>query len=251
MDVAFWESVADTYEAEIFNVLASDRESAVLSCIDAFASRDLAAADLGCGIGRWLPHLAEKFGAVLAVDISDKCLEHARSGAEPFENITYLSADLTKPGPRLGKADFVLCVNVAIMPDAEARWALLGNVARCVRSEGHLLLVVPSLESALYTKHRLVEWQLKDGQEEREAWLASADKRFTSLLDLQKGIVTIEGVRTKHYLREELVTILDALRLTVQRADKVEYRWDTEFTDPPRWLKRPYPWDWMVLARKR
>jgi len=251
MNVAFWESVADTYDAEIFSVLACDREGAVLSCIESLASRDHTAADLGCGVGKWLPHLAKGFASVLAADHSDKCLEHAKARAASFDNITYVSADLARPGHRLGRFDFVLCVNVAIMPDAEQRWALLSNVARCLRSEGHLLLVVPSLESALYVKQRLVQWQLRGGQGEKEAWFVEADKRFTSLLDLQKGIVKIEKVRTKHYLREELVTALDALHLTVQRVGKVEYRWETEFAAPPRWLKGPYPWDWMALAQKR
>lgn len=250
MNVAFWESVADSYDAEIFSVLACDRQGAVLSCIESFESRNHTAADLGCGVGKWLPHLAKGFASVLAADHSEKCLEHAKERAASFDNITYLTADLTKPTHRLGRFDFVLCVNVAIMPDAEARWALLSNVTRCVRPRGHLLLVVPALESALYVKHRLVERELRSGQEEREAWSAESDKQFASLLDLQKGIVKIEKVRTKHYLREELITALEALRLTVQRVGKVEYQWETEFTDPPRWLRQPYPWDWMVLAQK-
>jgi SAM-dependent methyltransferase len=248
MDVAFWESVADTYDSEIFSVLACDRDGAVLSCIDSIASRAHTAADLGCGVGKWLPHLSQRYASVLAVDVSEKCLAYAKAAASDCGNITYVSADLTRSGHRLGKHDFVLCVNVAIMPDAEARWALLGNAARCLRQGGHLLLVVPSLESTLYVRQRLAEWQGRAGP--RPASPQSDDRRFTSLRDLQEGIVQIAGVRTKHYLREEIVTTLDALHLAVGQVHKVEYRWDTEFTDPPRWLKDPYPWDWMALARK-
>ena len=251
MDTAFWESVADAYDAEIFSVLACDRDRAVLSCLESVASPDHTAADLGCGVGKWLPDLATRFSSVLAADHSEKCLDHARAGAAACDNISYLCADLTRPGYRLGKHDFVLCVNVAIMPDAEQRWNLLSNVARCLRPGSHLLLVVPSLESALFVKQRLVQWQLRRGQGEKEAWSVEADKRFASLLDVHKGIVQIEKLRTKHYLREELITTLETLRLTVQRVGKVEYRWDTEFTDPPRWMRDPHPWDWMVLAQKR
>ena len=248
MDVSYWESVAESYDAEIFSVLACDREGAVLACLDTVARPEHTAADLGCGIGKWLPHLAARFSSVLAVDISEKLLEQAKAAAG--DTVTYVSADISKPGHRFGKFDFVLCVNVAITPDAEIRWSLLSNVARCVRAGGHALFVVPSLESALYVKQRLVEWQVREGQGETQAWSANGDKRFTSLTDVEKGIVEIEKVRTKHYLREELVTTLGALRLRVERVDKVRYAWDTEFTDPPRWLKQPYPWDWMVLARK-
>jgi SAM-dependent methyltransferase len=251
MDVTYWESVADRYDAEIFSVLACDREGAVLACIDSFASPEHTAADLGCGVGKWLPHLAARFGKVLAVDISGKCLKQAKAAAGDCDTIAYVTADLAEPGHRFGKFDFVLCVNVAITPDAEARWALLSNVARCVRPGGHALFVVPSVESALYVKHRLAEQRMRAGEEEKRAWLSSAGKRFTSVLELQRGVVEIEKVRTKHYLREELITTLGALHLTVQRVDKVEYPWETEFTDPPRWLKQPYPWDWMAVATKR
>ncbi len=250
MDVTFWESIADDYDAEIFSVLASDREGAVLSCIDALASPEHTAADLGCGVGKWLPHLAARFRSVLAVDGSEKCLDYARAAVGEDSRITYACADLVQPGRRLGKFDFVLCVNVALTPEAEARRALLSNVARCLRPGGHALFVVPSLESALYVKHRLVEQRLRAGAEEKQAWLAPSDKHFTSLLDLQRGVVAIEKVRTKHYLREELITTLESLRLTVPRVAKVEYPWETEFTHPPRWLKQPYPWDWMALARR-
>ena len=119
---------------------------------------------------------------------------------------------------------------------------------RCVRPGGHALFVVPSVESALYVKQRLVEQRMRAGEEEKRAWLM--DRRFRSVLELQRGVIEIEKVRTKHYLREELITTLSALHLTVQRVDKVEYLWETEVADPPRWLKRPYPWDWMALATK-
>jgi SAM-dependent methyltransferase len=251
MDIAYWESVADRYDAEIFSVLACDREGAVLACIDTVASPEHTAADLGCGVGKWLPHLAARFQRVLAVDVSEKCLEHAKVAAGECDTVAYMTADLAAPGRRFGKFDFVLCVNVAITPDAEIRWALLSNVARCVRSGGHALFVVPSVESALYAKHRLVEQRIRAGEEEERAWLRAADKRFRSVLELQRGVVEIEKVRTKHYLREELITTLGALHLTVQRVGKVEYPWETEFIDPPRWLRQPYPWDWMALATKK
>jgi hypothetical protein len=31
---------------------------------------------------------------------------------------------------------------------------------------------------------------------------------------------------------------------------KLEYGWKTEFSHPPRWMKAPFPWDWLVTARK-
>ena len=38
--------------------------------------------------------------------------------------------------------------------------------------------------------------------------------------------------------------------LHVRRILKLEYSWATEFEAPPRRLKAPFPWDWLVIAEK-
>ena len=68
---------------------------------------------------------------------------------------------------------------------------------------------------------------------------------------LANGIVALDGVATKHYLREELEVTLRVLGLEPIDTRKVEYAWSTEFDEAPSWLQAPYPWDWMVVARKR
>ena len=32
--------------------------------------------------------------------------------------------------------------------------------------------------------------------------------------------------------------------------EKIEYAWDADFEDAPRWMQDPYPWDWLIVARK-
>ena len=68
--------------------------------------------------------------------------------------------------------------------------------------------------------------------------------------ELKDGLVRLDDKPTKHYLKEELAFILQKQGFKVLAAEKIEYTWDTEFTDAPSWLKSPYPWDWMVVAQK-
>ena len=84
------------------------------------------------------------------------------------------------------------------------------------------------------------------GWSEAEA-LASA---MAPSRDLLRGLVRIEKVPTKHYLREEATLLLGEAGFAVSSCDKVEYDWDTEFDDPPRWMKKPGPWDWLFVARR-
>ena len=70
------------------------------------------------------------------------------------------------------------------------------------------------------------------------------------LQEIHAGTKYIGGVATKHYLKEELHTIMDKLGLGIINIKKLEYSWQTEFTNPPRWLKSPFPWDWFIIAKK-
>src|SRR5437867_2615711 len=74
MSAQFWDTVASRFDDEIFNTLSNDRSRTILRHIDRFSSTDSTVCDFGCGVGRYLPLLAERFKAVCAVDISRKCL---------------------------------------------------------------------------------------------------------------------------------------------------------------------------------
>jgi hypothetical protein len=139
---------------------------------------------------------------------------------------------------------------VLIVPDYGIRRAIMRNFCRALPKGGVLVLVVPSLESALYTNARQFEWNIKDGMSVKNAMkegLAAAHKKSGSIGD---GLINIEGVTHKHYLREELELFVKESGFKSAEISKVEYGWGTEFEDPPRWMKEPYPWDWLAVVKK-
>ena len=69
--------------------------------------------------------------------------------------------------------------------------------------------------------------------------------------DLMRGLVRLERVATKHYLREEATVCLAEARFALSSCDEVEYGWDTEFEGPPAWMKKPGPWDWLFVAKRQ
>jgi len=68
--------------------------------------------------------------------------------------------------------------------------------------------------------------------------------------NIRQGNADIDSVPHKHYLKEELQLLLSREGFKIEDFQKIEYDWDTEFIKPPKWLKEPKPWDWMVVARK-
>jgi SAM-dependent methyltransferase len=251
MDTNYWERIAPRFESEIFDVFANDRKGLITSRIRKLGSPRKVATDLGCGIGNFLPAMTRAFRHVTAVDISAKTLRRAKAACSELQNVSYMKLDLSSPKARLPEVDFALSVNTLLTPDARKSAALLDSTVRHIRSGGHLLLVVPSLESALLTRFRTVQWNLRDGFSHAAAIRSAAATHSQSADgEMSRGVLAIDSVPTKHFLKEELIALLAERRMTTLEARKIEYPWDTEFQCPPKWMKDPYPWDWLILAHR-
>jgi len=247
----YWDSIADYFEAEIFDVLKNDRAGLLAGKLDKYGAREKRASDIGCGIGNFLPDLSTRFKKVIAVDISPKCIHRAQEEYSRLSNVSYLVTDLTKPAIRLPSVEFALCVNSLITPLMEPRNNMFDVVCGHLHEGGHLVLVVPSLESALLADFRLIDWNIRAGMTARDAVRSCLQvQKQTANPRLCEGIVLIDDVETKHYLKEELIILLQKRGMKIVEIEKIEYPWKTEYISPPRWMKEPLPWDWLFVAQK-
>lgn len=239
-----WNRIAHSYEQEIFDVFKSDKRKKLPEYFNKYANPSQVAIDLGCGIGKAFPYLSPSFRKVYAVDISDKCLDIAAN--KQFTNIEFQKVDLTDPDLQLPQADFGFCCNVLLLPDLEKDIAMIRNAYKALKKNGAAIFIVPSLDSILFYAWRLIEWNKMEGVQpgdidESEFSYFSGSKR-----DIFQGLIRIDGVVTKHYSHPELEVIFREAGFRIANIDRVEYDWTTEFAEPPKWLKDPYPWDWLV-----
>jgi SAM-dependent methyltransferase len=239
-----WNRIAHSYDDEIFDVFRSDKKKKLPVYFDKYANKDHVAIDLGCGIGKAFPYLSPAFKKVLAVDISDKCLDIAAN--DQYPNIEFRKADLTDPELKLPTADFGFCCNVLLLPDLDKNIAMLHNAHRALKKNAAAVFVIPSLDSMLFYAWRLIEWNKKEGVKPSDI----PDSEFSyfsgSKRDIFQGLIRIDGVITKHYSHPEIEVIFRDAGFKIRNIDRIEYEWTTEFADPPAWLKNPYPWDWLV-----
>lgn len=250
MNRAYWDKVAEHYDATILDALRSDRKGVIRECIEAHADAVGLAADYGCGIGNTIRLLGNSFLMVDAFDISERNIELARHKCRNVLNVRYHHRDLSRNDALPSRAHFAVCINVLLTPDPETRAGILRTLARGMLPGGRLIVVVPSIESALYCDFRLLEWNLREGFDYEEAKKEGLATTSCNAGALANGLVMLDGVQTKHYLREELEAVLRGAGFNTLDITKVEYPWSTEFEDAPRWLRDPYPWDWMALAEK-
>ncbi len=247
MEPEDWEAAAGDYGSEVLSVFDHDRAGKVGALIESSGGADRVATDLGCGVGPFLPLLCKHFGHVLACDYSTAMLDEARRTAAGRDNLEFARVDL-REGPPGRPADFVLCVNALLSPTLAEREKMWRHLARAALPGGRVAVVAPSLESGLLARHRLVEWNLRSGIAPGRALRASFGDEDPDAVSIARGgLLDAGGMHTKHYLEEELATTGARFGLAIGRCEKIEYPWRTEFHKPPRWMRGPYPWDWLAV----
>ena len=245
MKRTYWEKMATTYGDEIFDVLHNDKKKLIRTIIQQHASPRKTVMDIGCAIGKWLPVLAPAFKKVVAVDISAKNLAIAAQLYPQYKNVDYLRADMSGKKTKVPACDFAICINAILTPVAKDRNIFFQSLQACVKKGGRIVITVPSLESWLLTS--MVQQQYKI---DRSLFppTRNAKEALRKWNNIREGNADIDEVPHKHYLKEELQLLLQDAGFKAEKFEKIEYGWDTEFNRPPKWLKEPGPWDWMVVG---
>jgi 2-polyprenyl-3-methyl-5-hydroxy-6-metoxy-1,4-benzoquinol methylase len=248
MEKNYWEKIAPSYETEIFDVLKNDKSGKIVKAILSFASPKKSVIDIGCAVGKWMPVLAPVFGKVQAIDISNNNLKIAAKKYPQYTNITYERVDMSAATVKVKKYDSAICINAILTSSLKKRNLFFKHMASFIKKGGDLVLVVPSLESKLFSHIIANKYNVDDAKKDK----APTGKRAISQIRFIKdGVTDIDDVPTKHFLKEELELLLNLAGFTVEKIEKINYKWSTEFHKPPSWLKTPQPWDWMVKAKKK
>ena len=127
---------------------------------------------------------------------------------------------------------------------------MLRNIQKSLKKDGNAVIVIPSIESIMFSSWRLIDWYDKEGVKPEE--IPSSEMAYFkgSKADIIQGIIYIDGVATKHYSHPEIQVLFERANLSITSIEKLEYNWDSEFSGPPSWMNAPYPWDWLVECKK-
>lgn len=248
MKRSYWEKMAESYSDEIFDVLQNDKKALIRSAIKKYASKSKTVADIGCAIGKWLPVLSPLFKKVYAIDISKKNLEIARQLYPQYKNVEYIRADMSSGKTGIPKCDAGICINAILTPSLKDRMSFLKSLSYYIKKGGNIIITVPSMESYIFTHVVQNQWKIDRQYFPSKIPAKEAVRKWNNI---KQGNADIDDVSHKHFLEEELELLLTKEGFTIERIEKIEYSWDTEFYNPPKWLKKPGPWDWMVVAKRK
>jgi trans-aconitate methyltransferase len=226
-----WNRLAATFEVAVCDVTRSSGAQLAELVRRSNPSKAKSLIDAGCGIGSFTKRFGRRFGQVLAFDFAEKMVTRAKKLCVELPNVSWSTMGLEDAAAKLGPVgDLVVCLNVITSIDDALRrrqWTSLSGLAQ---SGGHVLVVVPSLESAL-----------------RVAKFADEDNQIHDS-DFASGSVFRGQYPQKHYGRAELRQTIHRAGLRVISLKRIHYPWSDDGVDDPGRLA---PWSWVALARKR
>ncbi|MCU0420251.1 MAG: class I SAM-dependent methyltransferase [Cyclobacteriaceae bacterium] len=219
-----WDTLAHSYNDEIFDVFANDRLQRLPHYFSKHARAHGTALDFGCGNGKAFPFLSPRFRHVIGMDISGELLRAA--GQRKVPNVKLVRADLSRKNITVPKVEFVFSCNVIMLPEIEKNEQMFRNVANALKPGGAAVLVVPSLESALFTAWRMIELHRQEGTHARAIPPADLHSFTGHKRDILRGLLPIDRVVTKHYQEPELRVVLRQAGLHVSIIERLEYGWE-------------------------
>jgi len=156
-----WNRIAPSYNDEIFDVFQNDKKKKLPRYFKKHAGLTKTAIDFGCGNGKSFPFIASLFKHIIGLDISKNLLGQAR--ARGYRNVDLQQADLTKRNLKLPLADFAFCCNVIMFPEIQKNYTMINNIHRSLKRGGTALLVLPALDSAIFSSWRLIDLYRREG----------------------------------------------------------------------------------------
>ncbi len=208
-------------------------------------------ADLGCGTGELLPHLAERFGQVIALDFAPAMIERARSRLEPkvSSRVTFLTRPMHELDDLVGRLDVAVAVNSLVMPDVRLIDRSLRSIRESLTSDGLFLGIVPSIDAISYHLSLLTDRLLDQGYEPRDAERLAALQVERRNYDFGFGRFHFQGLRQKFWQPFEVKYRLNRAGFKGISIAKVLYPWDGSLAEGQELVGHPPSWDWFFLAR--
>lgn len=246
MNCKQWDQYAGNYHEFIISPFSEGVKNPLFEDIKSIP-KSRVIADLGCGCGPLLPHLA-RFKKVYAVDFSKKMLENAKKCAP--KNTVLLRGDLKSISRLKIRYDVAVAVNSILHPEIFTVDKVLVQIYASLNKRGKLFGIFPSMEAVLHHFQLVFRDSLKRLGDEKKA--LTRTRRIVELrkYDVITATYSDQGETQKFYYKFELRERLKKAGFHNIEFRKVIYPWGGASGDYHDFPGKPEMWDWYVTAGK-
>ncbi len=249
MQEADWDKIAGNYHEEVICPLLGEVENPLYDELKNIkCKKQKSVAEFGCGLFYLGETLSKNFGKVHASDFSGEMVRRAKEKAEAFDNVTIKKEDIRKIKYK-DEFDVVISVNSIIMPSYEDIKISFQNEHACLKPDGELLMILPSMEGVLYHGLLLLYEQLEK-HDEPIARRVAKTKFEKKKYDLFLGHYKEGKNKQKFYYKHEIRYLLTKAGFRDIEIKKVKYSWNYDMSAFQPFPGEPRMWDWFVKARK-
>lgn len=247
-----WDQIAQSYNHEIVSPLSEGVENPLFDHLQSIPHKHRkTVADLGCGTGNLLSHLAGAFKSVYAIDYSARMISVAKQQTTAFHNIIFHRQNIERLRLPEKSMDVVISVNSLLMPDVRGLKRALTNIHKILKPQGQFLAVLPAMEGFLYQAMLIYEEEIKAGHGPRSAYRNTQKRLDSDALNFELGLYTEGNMAQKFYYRFEIIHRLKDSGFTDIALDQVLYPWDPKVLhDYELFEGKPRMWDWFVYCVK-
>jgi SAM-dependent methyltransferase len=242
-----WSRRAARYDEMFLDPYGPNVENPLWSALEAVPDRaSKTVADLGCGTGPLLPHLAERFDQVIALDFARGMLKQARARLEPeaAARVTFVERPMHDLDEFIGKLDVAVAVNSLVMPDIRLIDRTLRSIRESMRPGGQFMGIVPSIDAIAYHLMLLKDQALEQGLDPKDAERLAALRADSRHYNFAFGQFQFQGLRQKFWEPFEVEHRLAKAGFTGTTLSKVLYPWDDDLAGGNQLAVFPRSWDW-------
>jgi precorrin-6B methylase 2 len=226
-----WDQLATHFEDEVCDITAVSGDLLSELVHRVRPGEDRVLVDAGCGIGSFVKRFGPRYGEVVAFDFAPRMVGRARKRCADLTHVTWSTLGLEDAAGKIGPVgDLSVCLNVITSTNEQLRERQWTSLAGLAKPGGHVLVVVPSIESARHViKH-----------------VDPSNEIHGS--NIEEGLIFRGDEHQKHYGREELRQTVWCRGMRILSLRRIYYPWTDEGLNEELSVRRP--WDWVCLARK-
>jgi ubiquinone/menaquinone biosynthesis C-methylase UbiE len=250
MENTDWDSYAENYHTHIVSPFQKEIKNPLYDDLQNSSTDNLVVADMGTGIGDFLPFLAERFKQVYAVDFSEAMLGKAKERFAYYSNIKFFLADIRNVSELGLMCDVVVAVNSIIQPNLNDVNRSLNEIYKSLKKGGVFMGIFPSMDSVLMHSVKVYEREFLKCEDNSEAMNRTKKIIERNKYNFITGIYSDNGEDQKFFYKFELKSRLRVAGFKKIKFRKIFYPLGTDICEYEYVKGIRGIWDWYIVAQK-